>query len=195
MNSMTTRQTTGLAPALEASVGRIVGFFSSTLAIIGGVVLTAVMILSVVSITGRWAIGTPIPILNQLGPVPGDFELVEMGTAFAVFSFLGWCQFQRGHVTVDIFVSRLGARGLAWLSTASNLLLTAVAALLAWQHGVGMIDKLNYNESTMILQIPMWWGYAASLIGAWTFALVSLYTVWRSLNEALGRGEEQGFGE
>ena len=179
----------GIAPGLEAAVGRVVGWCASFLAILGGAVLTALAIMSVVSITGRWAVGTSIPFLSSMGPVQGDFELVEMGVAFAVFSFLGWCQYQRGHVTVDIFVSRLSPRALAGLSTLSNAAITAVAVLIAWHHGLGMMDRMRYNESTMILQIPVWWGYAASLVGAWMFALVSLYTVWRSANEMLGQGE------
>ena len=170
-------------------MGRVVGWCASALAIVGGIVLTAVTMMSVVSIIGRWAVGSSIPVLGTMGPVPGDFELVEMGVAFAVFAFLGWCQFQRGHVTVDIFVSRLSPRTLAGLSMLSNAAITAAASLIAWQHGLGMLDRIRYQESTMILQIPMWWGYAAALVGAWMFALVSLYTVWRSANEMLGKGE------
>ncbi|NMG04460.1 TRAP transporter small permease [Azoarcus taiwanensis] len=189
MNSSKSVIRAGIAPGLEAAVGRVVGWCASALAIVGGAVLTALAIMSVISITGRWAVGTSIPLLSSMGPVQGDFELVEMGAAFAVFSFLGWCQYQRGHVTVDIFVSRLSPRALAGLSTLSNAAITAVAVLIAWQHGLGMMDRMRYNESTMILQVPIWWSYAASLVGAWMFALVSLYTVWRSANEMLGQGE------
>lgn len=189
MNTPNTRPRAGIAPGLEAAVGRVVGWCASALAIAGGLVLTAVTIMSVISITGRWAVGSTLPVLSSMKPILGDFELVEMGVAFAVFSFLGWCQFQRGHVTVDIFVSRLSPRALAGLSTLSNAAITAVAVLIAWHHGLGMMDRMRYNESTMILQVPLWWSYAASLVGAWMFALVSLYTVWRSANEMLGEGE------
>lgn len=43
-------------------------------AIVGGIVLVALTLMIVASITGRALIGL------GLGPVPGDFELVEMGT-------------------------------------------------------------------------------------------------------------------
>ena len=43
-------------------------------AIVGGVVLCAITLMSVTSITGRALSGV------GLGPVPGDFELVEVGT-------------------------------------------------------------------------------------------------------------------
>lgn len=173
----------GLLPHLERRVGVWVGWLARLLAILGGLVLVAIVVLTVLSVSGR--------ALLQFGlaPVPGDFELVEAGSAFAVFSFLAWCQFRRGHVTVDLFVQRLGPRALAALSVVANILMTVAAIVVAWRLGLGLQDKRLYGETTFILQIPVWWSYAASLVGAWTFALVALYTVWRSLNEALGGGE------
>ena len=136
------------------------GASPGALAVLGGAVLTLVTILAVVSIIGRYASRTRWPVFDGLGPIPGDFELVSMGAGFAVFSFLAWCQFNRGHVTVDIFVSWMGPRALAALSTFTNLVLTAVVVLIAWQHGLGLHDKMRFRETTTILQIPVWWGYA-----------------------------------
>jgi hypothetical protein len=181
-----------LAPHAEAAFGRAVGWLANALAILGGIVLSAVMLVSVVSILGRWAVGVTVPFIGRLGPIQGDYEIVEMGTGFAVFSFLAWCQFNRGHVTVDIFVSQLGPRALAWLATFTNTVLTIVAALIAWHHYLGMLDKQRFGETTTILQLPLWWGYAGGLLGASIFVIVSFYTIWRSLNEALGPGEPQG---
>jgi TRAP-type C4-dicarboxylate transport system permease small subunit len=175
----------GIAPSLEQQVGAVVGILARWLAIFGGFVLAALIVLTVVSITGRAF------IFAGLGPVPGDFELVEVCTAFAVFSFLPWCQLKRGHVTVDLFVSRLSARKLAGLSVVGNLLLTLVAGIIFWRLLAGTLDKQAYSETTFILQFPLWWGYAASLLGAAVFVVVSLYTVWRSLNEMLGAGEPE----
>ena len=56
------------------------------------------------------------------------------------------------------------------------------------------MTRCGFRETTTILQIPVWWGYAGGLVGLWSFALVSAYTVWRSLNEALGAGEPDGDG-
>ena len=46
-----------------------------------------IALMSVASIVGRALSGLGL----GLGPVPGDFELVEAGTALAVFCFLPWC--------------------------------------------------------------------------------------------------------
>jgi len=178
----------GVAPRLEHRVGRAVEVFAKALAVAGGFVLLAMTAVTVASILGARFIAL------GLGPVPGDFELVEAGTAFAVFAFLPWCQYRRGHVTVDVAVSRLGPRGHAWLSFFGNILMTAAAVLIAWRLSLGLGDKLRSGETTFILQLPIWWSYAAALVGAWAFAVVAAYTVWRSLNEALSTGEPQGFG-
>ncbi|MCF1505757.1 TRAP transporter small permease [Afifella sp. H1R] len=176
----------GIFPEAEARVGRLVGGLCAALAILGGLVLVVLTVMTVLSIAGR----ALVPL--GLGPVPGDFELVEAGVAFAVFSFLPWCQFRRGHVTVDLLAERFGPRGMAACALASNLVMTAIAGLLAWRLGLGMQDKRLYPETSFILQFPIWWPYAASLAGAWMFAVASAYTVWRALNETLTTGEQAG---
>ena len=77
-------------------------------AIVGGLVLCAITLMSVASITGRALIGV------GLGPVPGDFEMVEVGTALAVFFFLPWCYLKGGHATVDLFYMHL-PKSMKWL--------------------------------------------------------------------------------
>ncbi len=180
----------GLAPGLERRVGAVVGRLAMALAVVGGLILVALVVMSVVSIAGR-GLGTfsrTLPV-GWAGPVPGDFELVEAGTAVAVFAFLPWCQFNRGHITVDVFLFWAGPRARAVLSLAGNLLMTGAAAFIAWRIHGGLMDKLRYGETTMILGMPVWYGYALALAGACAFALVSLYTVWRSLNEVAAGGE------
>ena len=153
---------------------------SAGLAIAGGTVLVALTIITIVSITGRE--------LNWmgLGPVPGDYELVEAGTAFAIFAFLPWCHLKRGHVTVDLFMMRFGSRVNASVDTVSNILMTAVMVLITWRLWLGLVDKKTYQETTFILQFPVWWAYTAAMIGACFAVVVSAYTIWRSLAEARG---------
>ena len=184
----------GILPEAEAFIGRWIGHYTNLLAIIGGLVLTTVMLLAVVSIIGRFLGRLRWAIFDRLGPIPGDFELVAMGTGMSIFLFLSWAQFNRGHVTVDIFVSKLGPRGLAWLSTVTNLIMTIAVVLLAQRIGEGMESKQRFGETTQILEIPVWYGYLGGMFGLWSFALVCGYTVWRSLNEALGAGEPAGGG-
>jgi TRAP-type C4-dicarboxylate transport system permease small subunit len=182
----------GVFPDAEAFVGRWLGRLADVMAVVGGAVLTGVMVVAVVSILGRYARRSGLPGLDRLGPVPGDFEIVSMGAGIAIFFFLAWAQFNRGHITVDIFISRVPPRGKAALSLIGNLLLTIFAVILAQQIAIGLEEKRRFGETTAILQLPVWWSYAGGLFGLWSFAVVSGYTVWRSLNEMLDTGEEDG---
>ncbi|TWG93203.1 TRAP-type C4-dicarboxylate transport system permease small subunit [Mesorhizobium sp. J18] len=152
-------------------------WLARALAIIGGLVLIAITILTVVSITGR-------AFARQgLGPIPGDFELVQVLTAFAVFAFLPWCQVSRGHASVDVFTSFLSDRANRIIDLVSELLMTGMIVLIAWRLCYGMLDKIRYHETTFILQFPVWWGYAASLVAAVLAVIVSFYMLAVRIHE------------
>lgn len=143
-------------------------------ALLGGVLLLSIIAVVVVSVSGRslvWA---------GLGPIPGDFELVEAGGALAIFCFLPWCQLQNGHVTVDIIKGMFGRRFDAGLDTVYNLIMTGLSALIAWRLWAGMLDKMTYGETTFILQFPVWWGYAACLPVAVLAVIACLWTAIES---------------
>ncbi len=175
-------RTAGLAPALQHRAGLVVEKLARWLAIAGGIVLVGLIGLSVASITGRGLVGLDI----GLGPVPGDFEIIEAGCAFAVFSFLPWCQIRRGHVTVDVLTRLFSRRLQGALELVGNVVMTMVAGLIAWRLVLGMLDKQRYGETTFILQFPAWWGYAAAVLGAGLFIIASAYSVWRGINEIAG---------
>jgi TRAP-type C4-dicarboxylate transport system permease small subunit len=169
----------GIAPEAEAAVGRVVGGLAKLMALAGGILLVALAVMTVVSITGR-AFSRA-----GLGPVPGDFELIEAGCAVAIFAFLPWCQFRQGHVTVDLFAAYMPPRLWGALAVAGNSAMSIVAVIVTWYLWLGFLDKLAYGETSMILQMPVWWGYAAGSVAAAIFVLTCFYTVWRSLNETI----------
>ncbi|MDF1794834.1 MAG: TRAP transporter small permease [Thalassobaculaceae bacterium] len=151
---------------------------SRLLALTGGLLLLAVTVLVVLSVSGRalvWA---------GLAPIPGDFELVEAATALAVFCFMPWCQVRRAHVSVDAFVNFLGPRVDAVLSIVFNILMTIVAGFILWRLWAGMQDKMQYNETTFILQFPVWWGYAVCVPVAAVFVIVCAWSVVESIAAA-----------
>lgn len=128
-------------------------------AVLGGLILTAVMVMIVVSISGRAL------VFAGLGPIPGDFELVEVGTAVAVFLFLPWCYLRGGHATVDLLFNHL-PKPLQWLvTTFSDVLMLVMWLVFTQRLYEGMLEKKEYMETTFILLMPMWWGYALCLVG------------------------------
>lgn len=150
-------------------------FLARFAAIAGGIVLIALVLMTTASVAGRSL------AFAGLAPVPGDFELVEIGMAFAIFSFLPWCHLNNGHAAVDILVNRLGTRARQALAIIADGLMLAFAILLAWRHLLGMIDKRIYGETTYLLQLPLWWAYAAASIGAVIFIVVAAWCLLLSL--------------
>jgi TRAP-type C4-dicarboxylate transport system permease small subunit len=146
---------------------------------LGAAVLTLLALVSVVSIVGRALSGL------GLGPVPGDFELVEAGTALAVFCFLPWCHLKRGHASVDLFWPLLPAPMKRALSVITDALMLGVWVLLVWRMGVATLDYRGNSETTFILGMPVWWGYAVSMVPA---VIGCVAYAWRLL-ETLGLAE------
>ena len=70
-------------------------------ALMGGMVLVALIVLMTTSITMR--------SLN-LGEVNGAYEILEAGVGFAIFAFFPICQLHGAHATVDVFTSAMPAR-------------------------------------------------------------------------------------
>lgn len=149
---------------------------SRGLAWFGALVLTALATISVLSIVGRAF------AFAGLGPIRGDFELVEAGTALAVFCFLPWCHLRRGHATVDMLWPLYPTRLRNGLEIVTEALMLVVWVLLTWRMGVAMADYRANGEVSFILQMPVWWGYAASMVPA-AFGCVAY--AWRLL-ETLG---------
>lgn len=159
------------------------------MAIMGGLVLSLLIFLTCISIAGRILNGlfhsnfmeanaagfSEWMIKIGVGPVNGDFELVEAGVAFAIFAFLPLCQITAGHASVDIFTNML-PRGFNRFSLmVTDIVFAAVLILIAWRLYEGMMSKMSYNETTFLLQFPIWWAYAASFVGAVVAAIVGVY--------------------
>ncbi|NUB45838.1 TRAP transporter small permease [Fertoebacter nigrum] len=147
------------------------------MAALGGLILTALMLMTSLSVLLR-ALG--------FGPVPGDFELVEAGIAFAIFAFLPWCQMNAGHATVDLFVPLFPRVVNRWILAFWEVVFAAVLVLIAARLYEGMLGKMNNGETTFLLQFPVWWSYAASVCGAVVAAVVSVYVALRRVMGALG---------
>jgi len=163
---------TGPAPS---GFGRVLGILCRAVALAGGVVLVALALTTVTSIVGRALFSAPIP---------GDFELVEIGTAVAIFAFLPYCQLRRGNVVVDLFTTRLPRGAQSLLDAVWALVFAVIAGLFAWRLWHGADDLVLYGETTMVLRLPVWWAFVPIVPSVALLAVVALYTAWRSLIEA-----------
>ncbi len=139
-------------------------------ALAGGLVLVAMMLMSLVSIFGR-------AVLSR--PLPGDYELVQVGCAIAVAAFLPFCQMRGGHVLVDFFTAHSRPSVRAALDTLGALLLAVAAAVFAWRTAAGALSFKEANDQTTILEIPTWWALALMVPSFALFSAAGFYTAWQ----------------
>lgn len=157
-------------------LGRALFLCCYVLALAGGFLMAALTVMVVVSVLGRWLISVPIP---------GDFELVTMGTAAAVFLFLPYCHLNRGNVVVDVFLSWAPQRVQSAFDALSGLVLAGIAGGLAWRMVKGGFDMHQYGETSYILALPVWPIFPVAVVSLALLAISALYTAIRDVRGAL----------
>ena len=151
------------APRFADPVGRFLFLVADATAVAGGLILTAIILLTVASIAGRalGGLARAAPSLAVFGPVPGDFEIVSMAGAVAVAAFMPLCQMRAGHIVVDLLFRGAGPRWQTLFAILGNVLFVPIGALIARAALAGALDRHGYGETTMLLRLPAWWGPAA----------------------------------
>lgn len=155
-------------------VGRVLYTIAKWVAVLGGVALCGMALLTTASVTGRSVF---------LQPIAGDFELIAIGTGLAVFAFLPWCQITRGNVLVDFFMSATPPRLQIFADIVGGLIYLAIATLLTWRMIFGGLDMYNYNELSMTINFPRWTTFPPSILLMAFLVIVIVYTVARSIAE------------
>ncbi|MEM6305396.1 MAG: TRAP transporter small permease [Pseudomonadota bacterium] len=144
-------------------------------ALIGGLVLLALVIMTTTSIAGRTA---------GLGEITGNYEVLEAGVAFAIFSFLPITQLYGAHATVDVFTAGLPKRANRWLAAFWEVVLAAAILLIVWRLFDGALSNYQRGGTTTFLQFPLWWPYAASVLAGGVACLTALYCAVCRMREA-----------
>ena len=142
-------------------------------AIAGGMLLTGVVLMTVISVLGRYLFNAPIP---------GDYELTELACGIAVFAFFPYCHARSGNIVVEFFTSRMRPRHKTALGAVHNIAFTLVAGLIAWRLFVGGMHKLGDGETTLFLGIPIHWAYFSALPGAGLLTAICVLVVCRHVH-------------
>lgn len=177
------------------TAGRALHGLCLALAYTGGLILLVLILITLYSIVGRAIVGAPwlreVALLSWWRPFSGDFELVSVGTAAAIFAFLPYCQLMRGNVVVDFFTANAGRRTRALMAAFGDLLFLIVSAVLTWRMAVGAYDLASARRlrTSMILELPVWWGYIPGVLCLGVLTLVCAYTLCRSARDAIAPDE------
>ncbi len=116
-------------------------------AVLAGVLLTVITLMTCVSLIGRNTTGWTIV---------GDFELSGSAAGAAIALFLPWCQLRRGNIIVDFFTAKAGLATVQRLDRVGAFLMALVMALITWRTGVGAVSAWTSKAGSMMLGFPEW---------------------------------------
>ena len=158
---------------------RLIHSLARLTALAGGLVLLVLIVMTTLSIVGR-SVG--------VGEITGNYELLEAGVAFAIFSFLPITQFYGAHATVDVFTSFLPVSANRWIAAFWEAILALAILLIVWRLYEGMQRYIGNGETTLFLEFKIWWAYAASFAAGTMASATAIYCAgMRILEAATGR--------
>lgn len=108
-------------------------------------VLAAMMVLTAGDVILRY-------VFNR--PIIGSFDLTEYMMAVAVSFGLAYCALLKGHVRVDLFVSRFPERAQAVIDSITGLLSIFLFSMITWQSFVYMKLLFDSGLKSMVLLMP-----------------------------------------
>lgn len=155
----------------ESPAGRFLRRVTEGVTLLGGGLLLAIMTLTVVSVIGRYAFNSPIE---------GDYELVEMGGAVAIFLCFPFTTFNGSNIVAEFFTVGLSDRNKLILDTIHDAIFAAVAALLTWRMSIGAMSKYEEHDTSMLLQVPVWYAFSLAVLA---MAMLTIVCCWRVRND------------
>lgn len=139
------------------------------LALVGGSILMLGATIVLVSVIGRVTLNNPIA---------GDFEIMEILAAMAVFSFLPLLMLRQGNVAVKIVTDKLPLAYKIILDKLALGILAGLLAILAGYGAVGAYEAMLYQEQSQILGLPIWvaMAYGSLCLGLSFLASIANWT-------------------
>jgi TRAP-type C4-dicarboxylate transport system permease small subunit len=144
------------------------------LALVAGLALVSISVLTVISVAMRAG-------LNR--PLRGDIEIVELLAAVAVFGFFPYCQSRYANLRVRLFTDHLGARTQTLLRVLEIATYAVVMGVIAWRMILGGLDVYGTGEVSMMIELPRWWGYAFGSLFVSFAAFVGLLQTFQAVWE------------
>lgn len=125
----------------------------SKLALLSGLAVFTLMMLAVVSVTGRNTI-------NQ--PLPGYVDWIEQAMPLIAFMGVSYTQRMGGHIRMDLFIGKLSGRALWSVELLTTFVILVVMILLVWGSFAHFGRSFDFSapmwsrDSSMDIAIPLW---------------------------------------
>ena len=128
-----------------------------------------------------------VPLKQFFGqPLRGEFEIVDLGVATAVFAFLPLAQFTRSYVIMDLLTPYMSPRVAVALDALAGVLFAGAVAIVAWRMFLGGLDIFETGEHTTILHLEYWWAFLVAVPSLVLLCAVCFYTAWTDLRKFRG---------
>ena len=122
-------------------------------ALISGLAVFALMMLAVVSVSGR-------NFMNQ--PIPGYVDWIEQAMPLIAFMGIAYTQREGGHIRMDLMVGKLRGRAMWLAELFTTLLILILMLLLVWGtfahflRSFDMSQPMWSRDSSMDIGLPIW---------------------------------------
>lgn len=143
--------------------------------IIAGIAVIAMMLLSTADV-----------VLRRFGkPIPGTYELVGfLGTIVVSFA-LGFTSLEKGHIAVELLVSKLPLRTQLAIETFTNLFSFLIFGLMTYQAVIYTLDIRKSGEVSSTLQMPIYPFIFGMALGFGLLSLILIADFIKSLKRTI----------
>lgn len=152
----------------------VLGRMADIFALAGGIILLVIVAVTTTNV-GAFILdrvadgfGADIPGL------PGYEDFVRLAISAAGLMFFPYCQANRGHVAVDLFIAKASYRFRRLMDRLWLAATAAIAAFLAWWMVAGLLEKQSDNAVTGVLGWAEWPFYIPGIAALILWALVAL---------------------
>ncbi len=145
------------------------------LAIIGGVTLLGLMLLTVYAVIMRYVFNSP-PLWV--------LDYARVGLVIVTFMGLAYCGWTGGHIAVDFIGAFAPPIVLKISDTIIRLTCAVLIALMAWQGLQQGLDALEMGEGTNEVEIPLFPFFLVVAIGCGAYAIVLIAQALRAARGA-----------
>jgi TRAP-type C4-dicarboxylate transport system permease small subunit len=122
-------------------------------------------------------------------PLPGTIEVIELVAVVIVFFSVAYTESKRGHIYVELLVSRLSKRVQAVLASMMYFLAAVFFAVMGWRGGVLAWSYLVPRvRETYVLSIPIAPFLFVIALGSFVLALETLIHVFDPLPDGGRKG-------
>jgi len=139
--------------SLVSRLDRHLNRLEHVFALISGLAVFALMMLAVVSVSGR-------NFMNQ--PIPGYVDWIEQIMPLIAFMGIAYTQREGGHIRMDLLVGKLSGRALWLAELVTTSLILILMLLLVWgtfahfQRSFDLSQPMWSRDSSMDIGLPIW---------------------------------------